>query len=404
MVVVDHNSTKGVIICPCTEQIDAIGTAKLYHKHVFRRYGLPDVFLSDRGPQFASQVMQELWRILGVQGRMSTAYHPQTDGETERNNQEIESYLRIFCSSYPETWANLVPDMEFALNNQEHSATKHSPFFLMYRSHPKAFPTVFPNSKVPSIQEWTLSKIRAQEEAGAALELATQRMAARVNRNFIPFQEDQKVWLETKNLETGYPYRKLAPKREGPFKIREVLSPLVYKLGLPKRMKCHDVFHASLLTPYHETAQHGPNFLMPPPDLIDGQEEYEVEALITHKKRYGHMVYLVKWKDQPTEENSWEPESHLTNAQHLLYKYKKRHGLETKPPAKSSNSATRTCLPNLDRTLASPTLTLQGKPTSHIPSSTQQKMKPPFLSSPSSRLTIRLPPRPSLSRGMSTLR
>lgn len=77
MVVVDHDSTKGVILCPCTEKIDAIGTAKLFHRYVYRRFGLPDVFLSDRGPQFDSKVMKELWRLIGVDGRMSTAYHPQ---------------------------------------------------------------------------------------------------------------------------------------------------------------------------------------------------------------------------------------------------------------------------------------------------------------------------------------
>lgn len=93
MVVVDHDSTKGVIIIPCTEQVDATRTATMYHRNVFRRFGLPDKFLSDRGPQFDSNFLKELWKLTGVEGRMSTAYHPQMDDETERMNREIEAYL-----------------------------------------------------------------------------------------------------------------------------------------------------------------------------------------------------------------------------------------------------------------------------------------------------------------------
>lgn len=117
MVVVDHDSTKGVILCPCTDKIDALGTAKLYHKQVYRRFGLPDKFLTDRGPQFDLKVMRELWKLSGTEARMSMAYHPQTDGQTEQVNREIKAYLRIFCNSKPYMWAELIPDMEFAFNN-----------------------------------------------------------------------------------------------------------------------------------------------------------------------------------------------------------------------------------------------------------------------------------------------
>lgn len=228
MVVADHDSTKGVILCPCTKEVDTFQTAKLYHKHVYSRFGLCDVFLSDRGPQFNSQVLKELWKIVGVEARMSTAYHPQTDGQTERVNWEIESYLLLFCSSHPYDWVDYLPDMEFAFNNQEHSATKQSPFFLMYRSHPRAIPTAFPRSKVPTVKQWLLLKQKAREEANAALDHTVLRMSSRIYRKFQPFKKGQKVWLEMTNLHEGYPFKKLAPKRQGPFQIKEVLSPLVY--------------------------------------------------------------------------------------------------------------------------------------------------------------------------------
>ena len=118
-----------------------------------------------------------------------------------------------------------------------------------------------------------------------------------------PFKKGDKVWLESKYLKLRYESKKIAPKREGPFKIKKVLGPLVYQLTLPAQMKCHDVFHVSLLTLYEETPQHGPNFVAPPPTLIDGQEEEELEAIINHRKRHGVTSYLIKWKGKPTEEN-----------------------------------------------------------------------------------------------------
>jgi hypothetical protein len=84
--VVNHDSTKGAIFIPCTEKTDALEMAELYYKHVFKRFGWPDKFLSDRGPQFDSLVLKELWKILGTEECMTTAYHPQTDRETERMN------------------------------------------------------------------------------------------------------------------------------------------------------------------------------------------------------------------------------------------------------------------------------------------------------------------------------
>ncbi|THH17355.1 hypothetical protein EUX98_g9150 [Antrodiella citrinella] len=113
-IVVDHNTTKGMVILPCTKEIDALGTAQLYHTEPYRRFGLPDSMISDRGPQFASRVMQELVNLLGVKSKLSTAYHPQTDGQTERINQEVEVFLRIFCAAHPNDWVNFLPDIEFS--------------------------------------------------------------------------------------------------------------------------------------------------------------------------------------------------------------------------------------------------------------------------------------------------
>ena len=327
MVVVDHGLTKGVILIPCTKTIDALGTADAYLDHVYRRFGLPDTIISDRGPQFASQVFRNIGKTLGIDLRMSTAYHPQTDGETERVNQELEVYLRIFCGNNPDKWRSFLPIMEFAHNNRTHETTKQTPFYLMGGYEPKAFPIAFENTNIPSVEQRMVMLQRARDEAKAAHELARQKMAERITRGFKPFKKGDQVWLEGKNLKTLYESKKISPKREGPFEIQEVLGPLTYRLTLPVRWKIHPVFHAALLTPYRQTQAYGPNYPNPPPDLIEGEEEYEVEAIIAWRKRGRTRQYLIKWKGYPTSDNSWEPESNLKRSRRLLETYKQRHHL-----------------------------------------------------------------------------
>ena len=105
------------------------------------------------------------------------------------------------------------------------------------------------------------------------------------SHNLTPFKEGDKVWLESRYLKLHYKSKKLAPKWEGPFKVLEVLSPLNYQLELPKSWQIHPVIHITLLSPYKENDIHGTNYTTPPPDLIEGEHEYEVEAIISHKKQ-----------------------------------------------------------------------------------------------------------------------
>jgi hypothetical protein len=134
------------------------------------------------------------------------------------------------------------------------------------------------------------------------------------------------VWLEGKNLKLPYQSTKLAPKRYGPFRIIKEVSPVAYQLSLPMMWGIHDVFHVSLLSPYHKTTQHGPKFSWPPPDLIKGEEEYKVEAIRNHRS-FGcshTLQYLIKWCGYPESDNTWE----LANSIHapdLLKAYHQKH-------------------------------------------------------------------------------
>jgi Chromo (CHRromatin Organisation MOdifier) domain len=138
------------------------------------------------------------------------------------------------------------------------------------------------------------------------------------------FQVRQQVWLEASNLKLPYQTTKLAPKRQGPFKIIKRVSSVAYQLELPSAWNIHNVFHASLLLPYRETPSHRPNFIRPPPELIRGEDEYEVEAIINHrfKGRKWQLEYLLKWKGYPHSDNMWEPKDRI-HADQLIKEYHK---------------------------------------------------------------------------------
>lgn len=171
-VIVDHNLSKGIVLIPCTKEETALSTATLFHDHVYRRFGLPRAMISDRGPQFASQVFQALCAKLGVQSRLSTAYHPQTDGQTERMNREIEAYLRIYCGSHPESWAECLPDLEFAHNHRINANSGKAPFELIMGYLPTAIPTLAITTKYPALEDRLRELRDTRKEALAAHEMA----------------------------------------------------------------------------------------------------------------------------------------------------------------------------------------------------------------------------------------
>src|SRR6266404_4874335 len=140
------------------------------------------------------------------------------------------------------------------------------------------------------------------------------------------FKEGDQVWLEGQNIQTSHLTTKLAPKQYGPFPITKVLGPVTYQLHLPEQWSIHPVFHVDLLTPYEETEFHERNFEQPLPDLIDGEEEYEVERIV-NSRCFGHrhqVQYLVHWKGYPESDDQWILWSDL-NAPELLTEFQKEN-------------------------------------------------------------------------------
>jgi hypothetical protein len=305
LTITDHDCSKAAIFIPCNETIDADGVADLYLRNVFVRYGLPSKVICDRDPRFISRFMQTLCKRMGIKVNASTAYHPRTDGQSERSNQWLEQWLRPWTNFAQNNWCKHLPFAEFAHNSWRNETTKRSPFQVLMGYHPRANVTPFPNS-LPGvetrIEEWT----QARQQVREAILIAQKRWA---HSKYLgrTFKIGEKVWLEGRNLKTEQPTAKLAPKRHGPFPIKKVLSPITYQLTLPPTWKIHDVFHVDLLTPYIETDFHGPNYTRPPPDLINDEEEYEVEQVLS-SRRHGRgrkVQYLVKWKGYPDSDNEW---------------------------------------------------------------------------------------------------
>ncbi len=189
-------------------------------------------------------------------------------------------------------------------------------------------------SEAPSADQRMEDLMIRRQHVQDSIRHAQQLMAKRGNSKFTPYQQGTMVWLEGVNLQTLYPTSKLAPKHYGPFPIKQVLSEVTYELELPSQWKIHPVFHANLLTPYKETTLHGTNYTRPPPDLIEGEAEYEVEQILNARHRgQGHKIqYYVKWKGFPMSDSTWEPLAHLNNAQDLIANFYHLHPMAKGAP------------------------------------------------------------------------
>ena len=152
LVVVDHGLSKGVILCPTKKTITAEGVATIIFRKLYTRFGLFNKIISDQGPQSAAKFQKELGRILRYKLALSSAYHPQTDGETKRVNQEVKTYLQIFCGSNPSEWAEQIPMAEFVHNIRPHSTTGKSLFYLIMGYELQALPDITNKTDLPTIE------------------------------------------------------------------------------------------------------------------------------------------------------------------------------------------------------------------------------------------------------------
>jgi hypothetical protein len=239
--------------------------------------------------QFAAKFTKELNKLLSIDMALSTTYHPQTDGQTERTNQELEQYLWLYTNFMQTNWSKWLSQAEFTYNNRLHSATGFSPFYLDHGHHPITPLSVDkPESKNPAVNDFLMSLHDARFNTSLSLQRTSDDMKrfADRKRRHVDYKVGQMVWLDIRNLNTGRPTKKLDVRRTGPFPIIDRISPVAYKLQLPRSWRVHPVFHISLLQPaIVDEDLHPPvldDTLRPPPDIIDEHEEYDAELEDKH--------------------------------------------------------------------------------------------------------------------------
>ena len=250
--------------------------ANLYIEGIWKLHGTGSKIVSDQGPQFASEFTRTLHKGLNIQTALSTAHHPQTDGQTERLNQAMEAYLRIFTSYHQEDWVDLLPFAEFAYNDQKHSFTGMSPFFIQYGYDPTYEINANPINKVPAVKDRLNMMKELREETVVMLQRAQDAMSRKHDegKEHRPYTIGDKVWLEATFLKTTAPSKKFDAKRVGPFPILDTVGHHTYKLKLPLGMGLmHNTFHETLLRPFKEDTIPGRRQKPPPPiEIEEGAE------------------------------------------------------------------------------------------------------------------------------------
>ena len=311
--------------------VTAEQTAQLFYRHIWKHHGLPADIVSDRGTQFVAKFTRHLLERLDIQGNRSTAYHPQSDGQTERVNQTLEQYLRVYCGYHQDDWHQLLPLAEFVYNNAQNSSTRVSPFFANYGYHPRCKVTVATDSVNPAADGLVEKLHTIHMDLREQLQRAQEKYKANHDRHAKAapqFAVGDKVWLLRKNIRTTRPSQKLDVKRMGPFNVLGIIgdSKLAYKLELPRHMRqIHPVFHVSLLEPYRENQWEGRVQPAPPPEEIEGELEYEVKGILDSKIVRGKLKYLVDWIGYGPEERTWEPVEAVENAQEEVVAFHRAH-------------------------------------------------------------------------------
>jgi hypothetical protein len=292
--IVDHYM-KQIHLFPVTTQLMADGVASIYFEQVFPLHGIPKIIISDRGPQFAARSMHTLYKRLGIDTGLTTAYHPQANGQVEHKNQEVKIYLKLFTGKRQDDWADLLPTAEFVINSRLNSATGHTPFELLYGYMPDFTIPVGRPLGIPVLDKHLQNLQVVRKDAEAALRLSKKQMQTDIEQRMKPYKFNigDKVWLQAKQIKVHQQSAKLGPKQLGPFEVTEVRSDVDYKLALPPALRIHDVFHVDRLSPYKGNEVNGQVPPPPEPVTVEGEEEYKVDH-IRDSKLFGRTLkYLV---------------------------------------------------------------------------------------------------------------
>ena len=315
--------TSMVHLIPSKTNYNATQLAELMFENVYKLHGLPKNIVSDRDVLFTSVFWKQLHRLVGTKLRMSSAYHPQSDGATERANHTVTQMLRQCIHPNQKDWVLKLPAIEFAINCARSESTGYAPFFLNFGRMPRSILWDYHmESEFPSVQNFALQKklaLMAEHDSILAARIKQTRNANQ-KRQPVPFKEGDLAYLSTKNI--SFPKglaRKLLPKYIGPYKILRDFGNALFLLDLPPQLKrrgIHDVFHSSLLRIHH------PNDDRLFPGRMDTQlgvdsltdGEWMVDGVLSHAGAKTDSIFEIKWK---SGDITWLPYYQITHLQAL---------------------------------------------------------------------------------------
>jgi transposase InsO family protein len=348
LVVVDR-LTKHPLWIP-VKDLEGETLARALTVYYIGHHALPTAITSDRGSQFVQGIWGHLCKILGIKQRLSTAYHPETDGSTERMNQVLEEYLRHFCSYYQDDWDQWLPIGQIAIAARDSASTGLSPFFMSHGYHPNLGSSVVLPEPISSKRNAKNSPVQAAEAmvkkiqecvqfAQAAMASAQERQCQAADKKRDPaprYQPGDKVWLDMRNIKTDAARKRKLCEQHRQFTVIEAIGPNATRLNTPPGI--HNVFNNSLLrhvanNPFPSQQQ---TDTQPAPIVTDGHEQYDLEEILNVRtkrgrgRRQARREYLCRWTGYA--DPTWEPEEYVKNtiAMEAFKANRGQSGLSTK--------------------------------------------------------------------------
>ncbi|WVZ18566.1 hypothetical protein V8G54_005888 [Vigna mungo] len=314
LVVVDRFS-KAAHFATLPPQFSAYQVATIFFEVVGKLHGMPKSIVSDHDPLFLSKFWQELFKASGTQLRMSSAYHPESDGQSEVLNRTLEQYLRAFCNAQPVKWSHFIPWAEWCYNTTIHSATGYTPFEIVYGRSPPSLPGyILGQSQVEVVDHLLSSRDNILSNLPRNLQKAQDRMKvmADAHRRDVEYEVGAWVYVKLRPYRqtslAGKTPQKLVKRYFGPFQILSRIGLVAYHLALPETSKIHPVFHYFVLKPHHG----------PPPSVVGTlpSNHYKNGPLVNplvilgtrenNSSESPHLEVLVQWQGISPEEATWE--------------------------------------------------------------------------------------------------
>ena len=323
--------TKMVHLIPTVKEATASDIAKIFLRHVVRHHGIPRSIVSDRDAKFTSHFWRELMKLLNINLKMSSANHPECDGQSEKTNRTTIEILRSFVNTKNTNWAEVIPLVEIAINNTKSATTGLTPYFINYGFHPN-FTALNDNSpfktNAPAVESYFKSIQAATELAKQNIKNAqlNQKHYADQKRRPHQFKVGDKVFINAAHFRLQSGVQKLNPLNLGPFEIIRAKGQNTFALKLPSNWRVNNAFHVSKL----RLANENDNKRFPireqttppiPHISDDGDEHWEIEQIVDHRRKRNRLEYRVRWKGYQAEEDTWETVKTLANARDALKEY-----------------------------------------------------------------------------------